>query len=435
MIIRAIVLLITFAAFIVWVDYLNPGDVSINLPGNVLFEPSKMALMLGSAIFGALVVLIGTYIKATGEFFKKWKVSRDRQRDSRVQVLYSKGLNALLSRRADLAAKYFDNVLALKPDHADALLRLGSIRHKEGDYLEAIRFHSLAQKADEGNIEALFALALDYEDARRTEDALRTLEDILEKDEGNLRALTRIRDIHQSGGSFEKAEETQERILKLTLPPKEREAEHGRLVGLRYETGRILLEGGNLEKAKRAFKNILKTEKDFVPAYLGLGEVYLEENRSSEAASLWEEAYRTTGSVTLLHRLEDLYLKLGTPPKIINFYKSALAKNPKDVSLNFFLGKLYYRLEMIDDAFNTLSAIDSSTRRLVDLHKLLGNLYLRRGSYQPAAAEFKKALAYGDKPVVPYRCNNCDHFSTEWSGRCPRCGKWNTYSIDLDKYC
>ncbi len=435
MIIRAISLLIVFAAFIVWVDYLNPGDVNITLPGNVLFEPSKMALMLGSAIFGALVVLVGTYIKATGEFFKKWKITRDRQRDSRVQVLYSKGLNALLSRRADLAAKYFDKVIALKPDHADALLRLGSIRHKEGDYQEAIRFHQLAQKADEGNIEVLFALALDYQDARRVEDALRTLEDILEKDEGNLRALARIRDIHQGAGNFEKAEETQERILKLTLPSKEREAEHGRLVGLKYETGRVLLEDGNLEKAKRVFKNLLKTERDFVPAYLGLGEVYLEENRSAEAAALWEDAYKTTGSITLLHRLEDLYLKLGTPAKIINFYKSALSGNPKDVSLNFFLGKLYYRLEMIDDAFNTLSAIDSSTRSLVDLHKLLGNLYLRRGSYQPAAAEFKKALAYGDKPVVPYRCVSCDHFSTEWSGRCPRCGKWNTYSIDLDKYC
>ncbi len=435
MIIRAISLLIVFAAFIVWVDYLNPGDVSITLPGNVLFEPSKMALMLGSAIFGALVVLIGTYIKATGEFFKRWKITRDRQRDSRVQVLYSKGLNALLSRRPDLAAKYFDKVVALKPDHADALLRLGSIRHKEGDYQEAIRFHQLARKADESNIEVLFAIALDYQDARRMEDALRTLEDILEKDEGNLRALTRIRDIHQGAGNFDKAEETQERILKLTLPSKEREAEHGRLVGLKYETGRVLLEDGNLEKSKRVFKNLLKTEKDFVPAYLGLGEVYLEENRSAEAAALWEDAYRTTGSITLLHRLEDLYLKLGTPAKIINFYKTALSRNPKDVSLNFFLGKLYYRLEMIDDAFNTLSAIDSSTRSLVDLHKLLGNLYLRRGSYQPAAAEFKKALAYGDKPVVPYRCVSCDHFSTEWSGRCPRCGKWNTYSIDLDKYC
>ncbi|MGC2424807.1 MAG: tetratricopeptide repeat protein [Nitrospirota bacterium] len=435
MIIRAIILLIAFAAFIVWVDILNPGDVKVFLPGNIVAEPSKMALMLGSAVFGSLAVLLGIYIKVTKDFFKNWKVTRDRQKESKVQMLYSKGLNSLLSRRTDLAAKNFDKVLMLKPDHSDALLRLGTIRHKEGDYQEAIKFHQRAKDVDEGNIEILFALALDYEDSRRMNDALQTLEDILEKDEGNLRALTRIRDIHQGSGNFEKAEETEERILKLALPPKEREAEHQRLVGIKYETGRVMLEEGNLEKAKRVFKTILKMEKSFVPAYLGLGEVYLEENENAAAAELWEEAYKATGSIVLLHRLEDLYLKLGSPPKIINLYKSALIKNPKDVALNFFLGKLYYRLEMIDDAFDTLSAIDSSTRQLTDLHKLLGNLYLRRRSYQPAAAEFKKALAYGDQLVVPFRCGNCDHFSTEWSGRCPRCGKWNSYSIDLDKYC
>ena len=43
---------------------------------------------------------------------------------------------------------------------------------------------------------------------------------------------------------------------------------------------------------------------------------------------------------------------------------------------------------MVDDAFETLSAIDSSTRQLTDLHKLLGNLYLRRGSCTMAVGEF-----------------------------------------------
>lgn len=435
MIFRFILLLIIFALFILWVDYLNPGDVKIILPGSITAEPSKIALMLGSAIFGSLVVLLGFYIKATSEFFRNWKRSRDRQKESKVQTLYSKGLNALLSRRSDLAASYFERVLALKPDHADTLTRLGSIYYKDGDYAEAIKLHQRARNIDGNNVEVLFALALDYEDAKRTEDALQTLEDIMKKDEGNLRALTKIRDIHQRMGNFEKAEDAEARILKLNLPQKEREAEHMRIVGLKYEIGRVLLEEGNLEKAGRVFKTLVKMDKDFVPAYLGLGEVYLEEGENAAAAELWEEAYRATGSIIFLNRLEDLYLKLGSPAKIINLYKSALLKNPKDVNLSFFLGKLYYRLEMVDDAFETLSAIDSSTRQLTDLHKLLGNLYLRRGSPQMAVDEFKKALTYSDQLIVPYRCGNCEHFSTEWSGRCPRCGKWNTYLIDLDKYC
>ena len=435
MFLRIILLMVILLISIVWVDLLNPGTVKIVLPGDTLVEPSKMAVMLGSAAFGAMVVFIGLSIKATGEFFQNWQSTRRKQKDLKVQMLFSKGLNALLSRRNDIASTYFEKALALKPNHGEALLRLGSIYYKDGDYAEAIKLHQRAKNVDEENIEVLFSLALDYEDSRRTEDALQTLEDILKKDEGNLRALTKIRDIQQRAGNFEKAEDAQERILKVNLPEKEKDQELKRLIGLKYETGRTMLEEGNIEKAKRIFKGLLKMDKDFVPAYLGLGEVHIEEGDNAEAASLWEDAYRTTGSIIFLHRLEDLYLKLGNPGKIINLYKSALLTNPKDVALNFFLGKLYFRLEMVDEAFDTLTAIDSSTRQLTDLHKLLGSLYLRRGSPAKAVDEYKKALAFSDKLIVPYRCGNCEHFSTEWSGRCPRCGKWNSFSIDLDRYC
>ncbi|MBI5191584.1 MAG: tetratricopeptide repeat protein [Nitrospirae bacterium] len=432
---RLFFFLVVFVALIAWIAQLNPGTVQIALPGDYVQEASKISVMLGSAVFGSLVVLLGLSVKATGEYFHNWKSSRNRQKDYKVQSLYSKGLNALLSRRFDVAAANFEKALALKPNHADSLLRLGNIYYKDGDYAEAIKLHQRARNVDEENIEVLFALAMDYEDSRRTEDALQSLEDLLEKDEGNLRALTRIRDIHQRMGEFEKAEEAQQRVLKLNMPAKDKEAEQQRLMGLRYETGRVMLEAGNLDKAKRLFKSLVKMDKDFVPAYLGLGEVHLEEGESAEAASLWEEAYKATGSIIFLHRLEDLYLKLGAPAKIINVYKTALLRNPKDSNLNFFLGKLYFRLEMVDDAFETLSSIDSSNRQFTDLHKLLANLYMRRGSCQDAISEFKKALAYSDQHIVPYRCGNCDYFSTDWSGRCPRCGKWNSYDIDLDKYC
>jgi len=435
MFLRSVFLIVVLAVLIVWVDYLNPGDVLVRLPGGFQTDASKIAIMLGSAVFGMLVVLLGLYIKATGEYFRNWKASRKRQKEEKIQSLYSKGLNSMLSRRNDVASTYFEKVLAIQPNHAETLLRLGSIYQKNGDNAEAIKLHQRARNIEESNIEVLFSLARDYEDARRTEDALQTLEDILRKDEGNLRALTRIREINMKQGEFEKADTAQERVLKLSLPPKEQDMEQKRLVGIKYETGRVALEDGNIEKAKKVFKSVVKLDKNFVPAYLGLGEVYLEENENVEAAELWEEAYKATGSIIFLHRLEDLYLKIGTPGKIINLYKSALLATPNDPTLSFFLGKLYYRLEMVDEAFDTLTNIDSSTRQFTDLHKLLGNLYLRRAMKSEAVEEFKKALAFSSQLIVPYRCGTCDHFQTEWAGRCPRCGRWDTFAIDLDKYC
>jgi lipopolysaccharide biosynthesis regulator YciM len=104
-----------------------------------------------------------------------------------------------------------------------------------------------------------------------------------------------------------------------------------------------------------------------------------------------------------------------------------MARDPGNPVLQFYLGKLYYRLEMIDEAMELLSTIDTSNTRFPDLHKLLGNLYLRRGDKQAAVEEFKKALDLRKRVLVPYYCPQCDYHTTEWSGRCPRCEQWNTF--------
>jgi hypothetical protein len=90
---------------------------------------------------------------------------------------------------------------------------------------------------------------------------------------------------------------------------------------------------------------------------------------------------------------------------------------------------------MIDEAFDILSTVDWGDKEFPDVHKLLGNIYLRRGSLGLAASEFKKALGFRKQIIIPYLCSNCDLRTTDWSGRCPNCGKWNTFGVNLEKIC
>ncbi len=53
-------------------------------------------------------------------------------------------------------------------------------------------------------------------------------------------------------------------------------------------------------------------------------------------------------------------------------------------------------------------------------------LFLRKQHMEQAVAELKKALHFKKRVVVPYVCTACQQESTEWSGRCRRCGTWNT---------
>ena len=428
-------MLLAVVLMIVALREFNPGMITVSLLPSRTYEISKAAFFLISISVGAGLIFIIYFLRDVKRFLSSLRVQREQKKRSRIQELYTKGLNPMPAKRNPEATSFFEKVLAIDPNHVDTLLRMGISQLREKNPQEAILLHQKALSLDNSNQEVLFSLAADYEEAKRYDDALKVYREILAKDSSNLTALIRMRDLHQRLNQWEDLYEAQRRLLANPLSPGEQEVEHRRLVGFKYEFGRSLLEAGDMERAKKIFRGVIKLDKDFIPAYLGLGEVYFEEDKVKEAAELWEKAYKMTSSILLLHRLEDLYLKQGEPGKAIEIYTQALSWKPQDIQLKFFLGKLYYRLEMIDEAFDILSSVDWGDKEFPDVHKLLGNIYLRRGSLGLASSEFKKALGFRKQIIIPYVCSSCDFRTTDWSGRCPNCGKWNSFGVNLEKTC
>jgi len=430
-IVTLIVIVVTVA--VVWLVEINQGSITVNLTPTKSREITTASFFLLSLATGAGLVFLIYLMRDVRKFLRGLKVQREQKKRSKIQELYTKGLNALLANRGHEAITFFQRVLNLDPNHVDTLLRMGITQLRQKNVQEAIRLHLKAWNLENNNQEVMFSLSADYEDAKRFDEAIKMYREILRKDPSNITTLIRLRDLYHRLNQWEELVETQARLLANPLGTQELEVEHRKLIGFKYELGRSLLEAGDLERARKVFRGIIKLDKDFVPAYLGLGEVYLEEGKQKEAGQLWEKSYKLTSSVLLLHRLEDLYLKQGEPGSAIEIYKQAVTWKPQDTILKFFLGKLYYRLEMIDEAFDILTTVDWGDREYPDVHKLLGNIYLRRGSLGLAASEFKKALRFRKQVIVPYFCSNCQHRTTEWAGRCPNCGKWNTLGVNLDK--
>ena len=433
--IRYIVTLMVIVVLVavVWLVEINQGSITINLTPTKSREITTASFFLLSLATGAGLVFLIYLMRDVRRFLRGLKVQREQKKRSKIQELYTKGLNALLAKRGPEAITFFERVLNLDPNHVDTLLRMGITQLRQKNVQEAIRLHLKAWNLDSDNQEVMFSLSADYEDAKRFDEAIKMYREILRKDPSNITTLIRLRDLYHRLNQWEELIETQARLLANPLGAQELEVEHRKLIGFKYELGRSLLEAGDLERARKVFRGVIKLDKDFVPAYLGLGEVYLEEGKPKEAGQLWEKSYKLTASVLLLHRLEDLYLKQGEPGSAIEIYKQAVTWKPQDTILKFFLGKLYYRLEMIDEAFDILTSVDWGEREYPDVHKLLGNIYLRRGSLGLAASEFKKALRFKKQVIVPYFCSNCQFRATDWAGRCPNCGKWNTLGVNLDK--
>lgn len=406
---------------------LNPATITFRASPSTEFELSAVTLAVFSMAIGAVLVALAVGMRQTVHVIGNWRSTRLQRRKDKVDALHREGTHAFMSKRTNDAVGLFEKALAIDPNRIDSLLWLGNIYRSERNYAEAIRLHQNAHRIDDRNIEILLELAKDLESAKRFEDSLQALQKILKLEPDNLTALTRKRDLLIRLEKWSDALEIQHRLVKANLPESERRVEALLLTGCMYEVGRQLLERGHPDKARRYFRGAIKKDRTFLPAYIGLGEILIREGKTKDAVEILKKVYARTRNVIILHRLEELFLEQGEPSEIIRTYQEALQQDPSNATLQFYLGKLYYRLEMVDEAFDILSTIEGPQDQMVDYHKIMANLFLRKQHTEQAVVELKKALQFKKRVVVPYACTACQQESTEWSGRCRRCGNWNTF--------
>lgn len=428
-------IIVLFLAVLAFFAISNKEIMTIQVPFGDIYELPKIALILFSSVFGASVVLFAFLVRDTKKYIDTWQHQRKQKQAAKVQELYSKALNSLLANDNEAAKDALEGILVEEPGHISALLRLGDIHASDEDYQKANTYYQKAYTIKHQNLETLFALETLMEKTDRWSEALKYLDDILDIADSNMTALHKKRDILEKQGRWDDLIYLQKTIIKHARAEKDKKREQENLVGFKYEYGRYSLENNQLEKAKKAFKTVLRLEREFVPATLGIAEVMLRENESEAAINLLEKSYEATGSKIVLARLEDLLISLGEPARLISIYKTSISRNPQDQIAKFFLGKLYYRLEMIDDAFEVLTSIDPGVASYPELYQLLGNLFMRRNQPENAVREFKKVIESRSSLRLPYCCTNCGHDSIEWSGRCASCKQWSTYQFNLDGSC
>jgi len=422
-------LVIVFLIILSLLAFYNKHSVDLTIWEGITYRIPVVALILISAAVGTFSVLITFVIRDTKRYLNQWKEQRLHKKALRIQNLYSKGMDAFFASRYDEAMELFKKVINEEPSHIQALLRLGDIHFNKSDYAKAREFYAKANEIGPRNIEVLFSLERLFEAQKRWQEALRYLDNILEMDDDNPKALYRKREIFERNGRWEELIDVQNRIIKADISAEEKAREEKSLNGYRYELGIHYLEKGETDKAIKILKSIVKTDKDFVSAYLSLADAYLKEGNSEGAEEILRRGFAETSSIVILARLEDHLMAMGEPDKAIDIYKEALQQRPQDGRLQFFLAKLYYRLEMIDQAFETATSIDTASFDIPDLHLLLGNIYERRMEYDRAVREFKKAFKVERSLLVPFTCEKCGHTTREWTGRCPDCKQWNSLTL------
>lgn len=427
--------IIIFLVMLSILAFFNKGTIDLTVWEGVTYEIPVVALILISAAVGTFSMFVTVAVRDARRYIGNWQEQRQHKKVLKIQNLYSKGLDAFFACRYDEAEELFMRIIDEDSSHINALLRMGDVFFNKKDFVKAKDFYAKANELQSRNLEVLFSLEKVFEAQQRWAEALRYLDNILEIDDENPRALYRKREIFEKGKRWEDVVDVQYKILKSDIPSGQKEQEQKNLLGYKYEMGSHYLREDNTYKAVRVLKSVVRTDKDFIAAYLSLAEAYLKDGNAEETEDILMKGFDATSSLVLLARLEDHLIAIGEPGKIIDLYQKAVQERAGNLQLQYFLAKLYYRLEMIDYAFETATAIDTTTFDSSDLHLLLGNVYERRMQYDRAVEEYRKALKAEKPLIVPFCCSNCNYTSGEWAGRCPECKQWNTLTLDLDGIC
>jgi predicted Zn-dependent protease len=202
-------------------------------------------------------------------------------------------------------------------------------------------------------------------------------------------------------------------------------------LGIRYEIAGDLLAAGKAKDAAAALRKVIRDEPRFIPAHVRLGDALRALGVPNEAVDAWYHGFETTGSPIFLTFLEDHFLTQEQPLAAIEALKRCVARARKDTLPRFYLGKLFFRLEMLDDALAILQTLDGRASYAPTLHYLLGRIHERRRNHRDAATEYRKVIKEMELVQLDYRCRACKQTRADWAARCSHCGEWNTIDVDF----
>ncbi len=283
-----------------------------------------------------------------------------------------------------------------------------------------------ATVADDRDVAEILGRALAAHGAGHLDEARTLYRHAAARGRGNVDALRGLRDIAVQSGDWEEAFETQQRVLALA-PPEERASEEGWLATRHYERGLADLGAGQPAAAAGHFRSALKIDRHFLPAAVALGDAQEALGEHREAVRTWERAADAQSARPLLARLERAYREEGRPSRMIAVYRGAAERAPDDLSLAAGLGRVYFELEMLDEAADQFEKIEVRAPDSPVVHAFLGAVFERRGETAEAFEEYRRALRLAHAFDWPHRCQACGAEAPTWRDRCARCGRWNVF--------
>jgi predicted O-linked N-acetylglucosamine transferase (SPINDLY family) len=252
-------------------------------------------------------------------------------------------------RTAD-AERLYAAVLAVRPDHVDALQMLGVIKLSRGDTVTALRLVSAAMQVRPKSPQILLNLGLVLNAMNRHQEALASFDEALK---------------HK-----------------------------GRFAEALNNRGSVLIALGRSAEALDNFKRAIAIKPDYAEAFYNQGNAFKELDRHADALKSYERAIALRGNYAKPHCNRGSVLEiLGQPAAALACYERALAIEPHFAEAMLNRCGVLRALKRIDETVQGLERLLSVHPAYAEAHGLRGMLMADFNRPAEAVASFEKAVA------------------------------------------
>src|SRR5512133_2680755 len=400
--------LLAFVLFVLGNLYLTNHDLLVREV--VIFgEDIKIqSVILLAFLLGFLLNILYTGIMELVRLVRGLNASADTRLVKRISERMQDARDLVAHGLPREAKEILESILDQRKEHVPARMLMGEILMKTGSPDEAVKLFQALCEDEPDLVEAAYQLAEAHLATRNPDASVAVLAKLASSHPKKaLRAWRRLRVLHMDAQRWDEAMEAHKK-LQTHFASELSQGEKAQGAALAYQVG------------------LAKDEADFVPAYLSLGRCMILQDQEAQGLEIWLEGFRKTGEGTFLQEIEDYFIQLGRPEDGLAVMRRVAATSKHATTTKFFLGKMLYRLEILDEALDLFQEVRSQVVYSPILFFFMAKIHSRRGRLDAALNEYRQLLRNLGVLKLRFECAVCGHKTQDYVDRCDSCGSWNS---------
>ncbi|MBD3383626.1 tetratricopeptide repeat protein [candidate division KSB1 bacterium] len=339
---------------------------------------------------------------------------------------YIEGLNLLIEDKIPEALDAFRRTVRLDTGFIDAYIKIGDIL-REKDAHSAVKVHrDLLVRPELSTAEKkviLRSLTMDYIELNQWREALLVIDQILDINPKSSWARDKQLLLFEELGEWQNAYNA---VKKSPEMPKSEKST--RMAAYKMEIGRKLCDEHREHDARLRFRDAIREDNHFLPAYLEYTDSYIREKRKKDALNVLTKYMKTNPQAPSLvfSRLKQVLFDLGHFGDIEGLFLDLAKENPRLAEVQLSLAKVYEKKGELLKALQACKrAMDINPDRF-DTQLRMIHLYSRLDQRQKAIDMVKQLSDQILQQQHPFKCDVCQTEYDQYKYRCVNCKNWNS---------